>query len=150
MMQDKVFNNVATELEEIFSYLDKSVLNKIPIEIREHVHKIKNNDYYFKLDKTKRLIEQELLLETKEVLSVIFIKYCCTDREVDEILNNHSIKEKNIEDSKIGLEELQKVFEANKKNDIEENKISKEIIKIERVSWYKSIIKKIKSFFKIK
>lgn len=149
-MQDKVFNNVATELEEIFSYLDKSVLNKIPIEIREHVHNIKNNDYYFKLDKTRRLIEQELLPETKEVLSVIFIKYCCTDREVEEILNNHSIKEKNIEDSKIGLEELQKVFEANQKNDIEENKISKEIIKIERVSWYKSIIKKIKSFFKIK
>ena len=150
MEQDKVFHNVATELEEIFNYLDKSVLNKIPIEIKEHVHKNKNDNYYFKLDKTKRLIEQDLLPETKQVLSAMFIKYCCTDKEVNEILNNHSIQQNNIEESKIGLEDLQRVFESNKKQDIEESEISKEIIKIEKTPWYKTVIKKIKEFFKIK
>ena len=102
-MKDKIFADVAAELYEIFNYLDYSILEKIPNELKEHIYNIKNNNYNFKLDKSKTLIDQELLQETKQILSVIFLKYCCTQSEVDEILEKHLEIEKKIEDYKIIL-----------------------------------------------
>ena len=148
-MKDKIFADVAAELYEIFNYLDYSILEKIPNELKEHIYNIKNNNYTFKLDKSKALIEQNLLQETKQILSVIFLKYCCTQNEVDEILEKHLEIEKKIEDSKVGLDDLQNYFNKHLKNN-EEIEESKEIIKIEDTSWYIRLINKIKKFFRIK
>lgn len=148
-MKDKIFADVAAELYEIFNYLDYSILEKIPNELKEHIYNIKNNNYNFKLDKSKTLIDQELLQETKQILSVIFLKYCCTQSEVDEILEKHLEIEKKIEDSKVGLDDLQNYFDSHLKNN-EETEKSKEMIKIEDTSWYIRLINKIKKFFRIK
>lgn len=149
MMEDNIFSNVASELNEILKYLDKSMLDKIPTELKEHIYQKRNLNYDFKLDKSKELKEQALLQETKQVLSVIFLKYCCTQEEVDEILERHEQIELKKEDSKIGLDELQNYFDSRlKQDDVKEE--NKELIKIEELSWYNKFINKIKKFFKIK
>ena len=148
-MRDKIFSNVASELNEIFKYIDKSILDKIPDELKEHIHTKRNYDYNFKLDKSKELKDQELLQETKQILSVIFLKYCCTQDEVDEILQRHEQIKNEKEDSKVGLDELQNYFVSRLKEDNEKEECN-EIVKIDDISWYNRFINKIKKFFRIK
>lgn len=147
-MNDEIFPNVASELFEIFKYLDDEILNKIPDELKNHIYDIRNLDYKFAIDKNKTLIEQKLLLETKQILSVIFLKYCCTDDEVSEILGRHIDIENEIEDSKIGMESLEKFFNRNL-NDCDINTKSTDIVKIEDIPWYRKLLNKMKKFFKI-
>ena len=61
-MNDEIFPNVASELFEIFKYLNDEILNKIPIELKNHIHDIRNLDYKFEIEKDKPLIDQKLLL----------------------------------------------------------------------------------------
>lgn len=147
-MNDEIFPNVASELFEIFKYLDDEILNKIPDELKNHIYDIRNLDYKFAIDKNKTLIEQKLLLETKQILSVIFLKYCCTDDEVSEILGRNIDIENEIEDSKIGMESLDKFFNKNL-NDCDINTKSTDIVKIEDIPWYRKLLNKMKKFFKI-
>lgn len=147
-MNDEIFPNVASELFEIFKYLNDEILNKIPIELKNHIHDIRNLDYKFEIEKDKPLIDQKLLLETKQILSVIFLKYCCTNDEVSEILGEHINIQNEIDDSKLGIESLEKFFNKNLKN-YDSNIESTDIVKIEEIPWYKKLLNKMKKFFKI-
>ena len=147
-MNDQIFPNVASELFEIFKYLNDEILNKIPIELKNHIHDIRNLDYKFEIEKDKPLIDQKLLLETKQILSVIFLKYCCTNDEVSEILGEHINIQNEIDDSKLGIESLEKFFNKNLKN-YDSNIESTDIVKIEEIPWYKKLLNKMKKFFKI-
>lgn len=147
-MSDEIFPNVASELFEIFKYLNDEILNKIPIELKNHIHDIRNLDYKFEIEKDKPLIDQKLLLETKQILSVIFLKYCCTNDEVSEILGEHINIQNEIDDSKLGIESLEKFFNKNLKN-YDSNIESTDIVKIEEIPWYKKLLNKMKKFFKI-
>ena len=147
-MNDEIFPNVASELFEIFKYLNDEILNKIPIELKNHIHDIRNLDYKFEIEKEKPLIDQKLLLETKQILSVIFLKYCCTNDEVSEILGEHINIQNEIDDSKLGIESLEKFFNKNLKN-YDSNIESTDIVKIEEIPWYKKLLNKMKKFFKI-
>ena len=147
-MNDENFPNVASELFEIFKYLNDEILNKIPIELKNHIHDIRNLDYKFEIEKDKPLIDQKLLLETKQILSVIFLKYCCTNDEVSEILGEHINIQNEIDDSKLGIESLEKFFNKNLKN-YDSNIESTDIVKIEEIPWYKKLLNKMKKFFKI-
>ena len=147
-MNDEIFPNVASELFEIFKYLNDEILNKIPIELKNHIHDIRNLDYKFEIEKDKPLIDQKLLLETKQILSVIFLKYCCTNDEVSEILGEHINIQNEIDDSKLGIESWEKFFNKNLKN-YDSNIESTDIVKIEEIPWYKKLLNKMKKFFKI-
>jgi len=148
-MQDKVLANVASELEAIFKYLEKDVIDKIPSELKEQIAKRKNPEYKFEIDKSKELKEQNLMEETKQIISVMFLKYCCTEQEQDEILAAHKLIEKSKEDEKIGLEELQKIFNNNLRKEEKEDE-SKELILMEDIPWYHRLMDKVKTFLKIK
>lgn len=148
-MKEQKLANVACELEEIFKYLEKDVLEKIPQELKEQISKRKNPEYKFELDKSKELKEQDLMEETKQMLSVIFLKYCCTEEEAEEILEKHEMLKIEKENEKVGLEELQDIFNSNLKNS-EPESLQNQMVSIEEFTWYGKLVDKIKSFFKIK
>ena len=81
-------------------------------------------------------------------MSVIFLKYCCTNDEVSEILGEHINIQNEIDDSKLGIESLEKFFNKNLKN-YDSNIESTDIVKIEEIPWYKKLLNKMKKFFKI-
>ena len=76
MKDNLLYSNVATEVVEIFSYLEEDILLKIPQKVIEKIYKLKNNNHLFKIDKNKSLEEQNMLKETREVLTILFLKYC--------------------------------------------------------------------------
>lgn len=62
----------AVELLEVIKYLDDELKNSIPQNFEIYLNRIKDNSYYFKIDKNKNLFENDFMDETIEVLKMIF------------------------------------------------------------------------------
>lgn len=137
-----IYSNAATELMEIFKYLEKSVSEKIPIKLKEKIEQHKNPNYVFELDKNKALEEQNILPETKYILSYIFIKYCCTEEKAQEILKVCRQNDLDIEREKYEKYNPNNIF---KDRDITENI---QMVEYKESSVYAKCISKIVSFFK--
>ena len=58
----------AVELLEIIKYLDDDLKKYIPTNFEAYLNSIKDNDYYFEIDKNKNLFENNFMDETVEVL----------------------------------------------------------------------------------
>ena len=145
MESNLIYSNVATELLEIFKYLEKAVKEKIPTDLENKLIELKNEDYVFNLDKSKNLDEQDILPETRQILSMIYLKYCCSEEEANEILSIKKNKDLEIEKIKSEKYSIDNIFTTDEK--IEEPKNVEMIVYEEESSIYKKIINKIKEFF---
>lgn len=148
-MEDSlIYSNVASELLEIFKYLDKELKEKIPEKLKESLKNITNKEHNFKIDKTKELKEQNILPQTKQILSIIYLKYCCSSEEANKIIEeNHNIqKQKEIE--KCEKYNTDNIFK--KKEKPIEKTVEKQVqlMPIENLSWYKKITLKVSAFIK--
>ena len=145
MESDLIYGNVATELLEIFKYLENTIKEKIPVDLEKKLIEFKNESYVFELDKTKSLNEQKILPETRQILSMIYLKYCCSEEETADILSKKKEKELEIEKIKREKYNVDNIFASEEKK---ENPINTEMIVYnEKTSIYQKIIHKIKLFF---
>lgn len=146
METNEVYANVATELIEIFKHMEKSLKDKIPVELEEKLKMQANKEYEFHIDKTKSLKEQNILPETKNVLSGIYIKYLHPEEEneIMEIWKQNEIKHEQ------QMRELYSPDNLFKKKEIpvtESTIENNQLIKIED-TWYRKIIIKIQNIIK--
>ena len=74
------------EITEILKYVPIETANKIPQEMRDMFKDKQSKTYNFKIDTSKSFEEQELLEETKAILSNIFRDYLATDYQKAKIL----------------------------------------------------------------
>ena len=111
MENSTIYPEVATELIEIFKFIEEPILEKIPEKLKEELGKIASKDYKFKIDKTKKLNEQKIRPETKQLLSAIFIKYCCRQEDGEEILIACKDNDMKIEQEKREKYNPDKIFE---------------------------------------
>ena len=145
MEESIIYSNVACELLEIFKYFDKELKGEIPEKLKASLEKISSKEYKFKIDKTKELNEQELLPQTKDILSVIYLKYCCTPDERDNIIQEMEERQR--------LKELKKQEKYNP-NDIFKNREKQtiveqvQLISVEDIPWYRKIVGKISKILK--
>ncbi len=137
----KAFSEVYTILE----YSNEEIRNKIP---NDFILLIKNNkdiNHKLVLDEKKPLNEQKLLIETREILALIYRDYLCSEDERKELIrvNNQKLEEINKK------YDIQNIFEQRKNKtsiDNENEEILPEIINKEK--WYKKIFNFIKKLFK--
>lgn len=128
------YSCVLTEVNEIFKYLDKNILEKLPLKLRAEILTKKNNEYQFKYDTSKQLDEQNIMPQTRSLFSALYLMYCCTPEEKKELLK---ICEENEEKYK---EEVSINF-PNENNKITENT---NLTITSKEKWYKKIFNKIK------
>ena len=145
MESNLIYTNVATELLEIFKYLEKSVREKIPTDLEKKLIEFRNEEYVFNIDKSKSLNEQEILPETRQILSMIYLKYCCSQEEANDILNTKKNKDLEIERIKSEKYSIDNIFVTQEKK--EESSNMEMIVYEEESSIYKKIMNKIKAFF---
>lgn len=137
----KAFSEVYTILE----YSNEEIRNKIP---NDFILLIKNNkdvNHKLVLDEKKPLNEQKLLIETREILALIYRNYLCSEDERKELIrvNNQKLEEINKK------YDIQNIFEQRKNKtsiDNENEEILPEIINKEK--WYEKIFNFIKRLFK--
>ena len=148
MESDLIYGNVATELLEIFKYLEIAIKEKIPVDLEQKLIELRNESYVFEIDKTKSLNDQKILPETRQILSMIYLKYCCSEEESADILNKKKSKDLEIENIKREKYSVDNIFNSEKNVEIKEEPTNMEMIVYnETTSIYQKIIHKIKSFW---
>ena len=72
---------VMTQLSYIIARMSKDIKEKIPIDIRKEISKKKDNHFISVYDNKLTLFEQDLLPDTKAVLSILYSKYICSNEK---------------------------------------------------------------------
>ena len=135
--QAKVYKEVLTVLE-IFN-----LVNAIPKNVIENMMRKQDKDYEYLFDVNIPIEEQKISKKTATILSVLYIKYICTDE--NEKLELKAMYEKNdeIPEYKAYRDEVVQEFNAS------ENEVRNSNVENEKLSMQSQTISgKIKQFFR--
>mgnify|MGYP004528659817 FL=1 len=72
------YQNALAEVNEILKYLSKEVYEKIPTSFLKFVEENKSKDYIVDINPELSLDKQNLLKETRILLSLIYRSYLCS------------------------------------------------------------------------
>ena len=145
------YSKVFTEVDEIFKHLPEDMLKKIPAKLKKEVAENKNDEYQFKYDRRRKLMNQQIFSQTKDFISLIYIIYICNKEEKREMLEICRNSEKAVEEQKKkDYEEAVKkqVEDTEDKGGDTKDKKAKTALTVEKKDWFKKLIEKIKNFFK--
>lgn len=137
---------VSKSYKEVLTYLSLlpvSELKKIPKEKLEIYVKYMDNSYDYKIDNNKPIQEQDMMEETKAILSNIFRDYFANDYQKQRLLAKEKSDLQKIEQIKKEKYDPYKILEKRNKNKVE----IKELV-VYKHSYLKELIKKIKKLFK--
>ena len=56
------YSKVFTEVDEIFKHLPEDMLKKIPAKLKKEVAENKNEEYKFKYDRRRKLMNQQIFI----------------------------------------------------------------------------------------
>ena len=141
------FAEASAELIEILKYIPKTEVEKIPLKLRGFFEDVSKPNYNVRIDPRKPLEEQDLKEKTKDLITVIYINYWCTEEE-KRILDKQLLENDNKYEEELRKKyDPDKLFEKNTK--VQENEDTKELIKYEKhgiiyklFSWIRRIFKK--------
>lgn len=147
-MQNTNDSNALYQISEILKYVDDDIKNKIPEKLINFIDANKSEDYKWEINLTLPLENQELLQTTKEILTIIYREYICSEterEELDKILNENEIKYQKELREKYNPDNIFKNNEKTIENEsvLNENKSMVEY----KESLFKKILSKIKLFF---
>ena len=141
------FAEASAELIEILRYIPKTEVEKIPLKLRGFFEDVSKPNYNVRIDPRKPLEEQDLKEKTKDLITVIYRNYWCTEEE-KQILDKQLLEnDKKYEEELRKKYDPDKLFEKNTK--VQENEDTKELIKYEKhgiiyklFSWIRRIFKR--------
>ena len=143
-----------SEVYSIINHLDKNLYKKIPNNFINMIENNRDLKYDVNIDYTKNINEQNLLRETRVILSLIYRDYLCTKEEREKIILKDK---KELEQNEQILREKYKIdfekrnAEKNKKEiNFEEISKTQALVEIKPKAWYEKLIEKILRFFKRK
>ena len=139
------------EVYDIIKHMDKEMQEKIPNNFMNLIKENKALNYEFNID-YKKDIKNQILRETKIILSLIYRDYLCSSEKREELL---ALDIEEIRREEKSSQEKYKIdYDSRKKEklqDVEElkNKEQETLpIKVEKDKWYIKIINFIKKILK--
>lgn len=150
-MVTKELSEAAVEFNCILDNSSQEIIDKIPQKFIKFMRDIASTTYEFNYDKSKKLNEQDIKLETRGLISLVYQDYICSENEKKDYI----LKCKNYEIKK--EEELREkynpdnVFKNRKKlQNTMDNEVVKEnaIIEYKEKNFIQKIFDKIKQLFK--
>ena len=147
-MENIEYLNSLYQICEIINYIEPNLKSRIPQKFITYCEDNKSKNYNWNIDKNLPLEKQELLPTTKEILTVLYLEFICTDiqkNELEKILNENEIKYQKELKEKYSYDSLFK----NKQKKLENEKEEKENISVPacKESFLERIINKFKLFF---
>ena len=135
-------NQSFSEVYDIINHLEQKLYNKIPTSFIKMIKDNMDNAYKPQIDYSKSINKQELLEDTRTILSLIFSAYICSDEKKEELIYNDIME----------LKKEKKTLEFNY-DDLFEKKeqnmsinLNNEILEYKE-SFFTKLINKIKKFF---
>ena len=143
-----------SEVYSIINHLDNNLYKKIPDNFIKMIENNRDLKYDVNIDYTKNINEQNLLQETRVILSLIYRDYLCTKEEREKIILKDK---KELEQNEQMLREKYKIdFDKRNKEktkkeiNYEEKSKTQALVEIKPKAWYEKLIEKILRFFKRK
>ena len=143
---DESYKNGLAEVDMILNYADEESLNKIPESLKKFIRENKS-DYTAQINPEKDLKDQNLLYETKVILSVLYRDFWATENEKKYLYQKEKEELMKLEKIKQEKYNYSNLFQ-NKNN---RNQINLENTKSLTVkeNMLKRILNKIKRFFRL-
>lgn len=134
-----------TEVFELLSYMDKTIVMKIPVEILEYIKQNRDSNYKVRIDKEDIFNPNNLDKTTISFITALTIKYIADDKEKQMIID--ACKENDLKSEKVKKEQYDvNVFKKEKVEMLEKNVNKTEGMALEVKKH--SIFEKIKLFIK--
>lgn len=150
--EKNIYKKIYRELYEVIDILSEKEKDNISQELINNIKENMDNEYCFKIDKKKSLLEQNLLPQTQAMLIKLYEKYLCSEEEKEKWNLYDKMCYAKLKKMKVekyagfsNIEEMRK--EESKSLVVNENT---EIAEIKKENFVQKIIKKLKHFFKIK
>lgn len=138
-----------SEVYEILNLLNKEYKEKLPDELRAFFEEERLKDYKPEIDVNTSLIDQNLKRETIVLLAILNLNYWCdTPEEKQEILNEFSNNEKEIQELlvKYGPDNLFKKETEEKQELVHTEELS--VVEYKKQSFMQRLLDKIVRLFK--
>lgn len=135
------------EVYEIFKYMPKEEVEKIPKKIRDTIKGFMDKDYNYQFQEELDFKEQKLLEETRALLAVLYRDYWATEIEKKRIIEVQKNDIKKYEEQKNELYRYEDLWKNRKT--VQETEEVKEMV-IYKEPWYKKFIDFIKQYLKRK
>ena len=144
--KELIYKKAYTELNEVLKKLSDEELSKIPNQLIENVKAEMDTDYKWEYDDSKKLEEQDFLVETRALIVEIYERYLCPEdkkefwNKYDKICIN-KIEEKRRE--KYNTDNIFKNKQTEVKQEEQINNLPAEIKKNNFFKRLKNFIKKL-------
>jgi len=89
---ENVYYDAYTEIYEILSYMPINYIRKLPKELLILFEQKRNKDYKYCVDTEKKINEQEMLIETKSILAILYRDFWSTQEKKEIILQKEKIE----------------------------------------------------------
>lgn len=129
------------EVYDIVKHTNENLQKKIPKKFIEMLEKNRDLNYQVNIDYSKSINEQNLLKETRAILSLIYRDYLVSSEKRQMLLEKD--KKQILEEQEKYKFDYDKVFAKKENNTQEETRLTE----IKPDSFFQKIIKKICSFF---
>mgnify|MGYP001101719631 CR=1 FL=1 len=143
---EETYRNGLAEVDMILNYANEESLSKIPESLKQFIKENKS-DYITNINPEKDLKDQDLLYETKVILSVLYRDYWASSEERRKLLEYEKAELTNIENRKNEKYNYNNLFK-NKNNEIGTNvkEIKSLVVKQNLI---KKILNKMRGFFRL-
>ena len=145
MIKVENYPNAYKEVYVILNNMEESTVKSIPQDFMDMIKTKMNADYQFELQPDVDFQNQDLLRETKAILSYIFINYWATDEQknrIDEVFKQ-DLKKEEVVKEQYNSEDIFKNIRAEEKNK-EETQLSEN----KKENIIRKLINKLKNLFK--
>lgn len=137
------YKNGLAEVYEILKFADEESLSKIPEDFKKFIEKNKS-DYVSEINPNIDLAKQNLLYETKVILSVLYREYWTPEEERKKLIEFDNIE---LQKEKYDYDTLFKNKPNKIKETVPENYVETSLVVQESI--IKKILNKIKKIFKL-
>lgn len=136
-------NQSFTEVYDIVKHLDSKLYNKIPNQFIEMLKQNMDTNYNVNIDYSKNINEQELLQDTRIILSLIYRDYICSIEKRQELIEKDKLELKKHQEELKEKYEVERIFESRK----QEQTTKKTQLVEYKETFFRKILNKIIKFF---
>jgi len=149
--KEEVYHRAFKEFREIINFFPKNEYNKIPKTFIDFIEENMDNNYEYTVKHVDDFQNQEMLEETRVLLSIVYRDFLASNEEKRQIIKSEQedlLKDEKMKQEKYNVNTL---FEKRKNEKIKKQNevlVEKELVVLKE-KWYKKLLNKIRDFFRI-
>lgn len=147
--KEEIYHKAFKEFREIIKFFPKNEYKKIPKHFIDFIEENMDNNYEYKVEHIDDFQNQEMLEETRTLLSIVYRDFLASDEEKKQIIESEN--EELLQEEKLNQEkyDVYTIFEKrnNDKMKMQNDVLIEKNLVVIKEKWYIKILNKIRDFF---